>query len=325
MNLGDLEEAVWRSLGLHDQGNRLDWRRQEIRDALNMALDEVSQAGPLTFSLMREGAIALVAGTDTYALDDWTKRPIGFYTTDAAAHKVMMRLPRAADRDGSRAGNAVFGALGPWQLTLAPRSSTAAKSGDAASAAEGSVTVTKVGGVAWSTVTDVGRMLRLNGENGDYKITAVAGANSLTVDRPVRGRLAGTNVTGVGVGYTTKRWEIGPPGRFQIQILPKPSEARTLPYRYQAQPRRVLSASDTPELLEEYHHLLWKRTLHWISGFNEDDASYARFAQEYGAALQELRLRDADDMDSEESANYESMLDGGNMPRGLPNDAWSRR
>lgn len=318
MNFSDLQERCWQFLGYHDTGNRLDWARQNIKDALNETLDELCAAAPFQFNLTREGTIALVNGTATYGIDDWVKRPIEFWTADIAAHKVYLRLPRKADRDGARNTSASFGSLGPYEMTLAPRTSTAVKSGTAASATEGSTTVTKVGGTDW-TSADIGRMLRLNGEAEDYKITAVGGVTSLTVDKAVKGRLSGIGTTGTGAGYSSVRWEVGPPGRFQIQILPTPNVARTLNYRAIVNPRRMISQDDTPEVAVEYHHLLWKGALRMIALVREDSKSRAEFVQEYLSALDILRRSDQDDADSEDPAHYETLLDM--HPRGIPVDA----
>src|SRR3990167_4945374 len=129
MNFSDLQEACWRFLGQHDTGNRIDWQRQEIKDAINRTQYEVHQAAPWLWQSVRESSLALVNGTATYALNDWCARPLAFWTADSTAHKVMFRQPRIADRDGSRNSSASFGSLGPYEFVWTPRSTSAVLAG----------------------------------------------------------------------------------------------------------------------------------------------------------------------------------------------------
>lgn len=306
MNFNDLQEACWRYLGRHDSGNRLDWQRQEIRDAINRAYDEVVSAVPFMSTLVEENTISLVNGTSIYTLNDWVKRPLSFWTVDSAAHKVQLRLPRGVDRDGSRSTQN-YSTLGPYQLALGMRTATATKSGTSATVAEGSTSLTKSGGSNFAS-TDVGRMIRLNGEDADYKIAAYVSTSAVTLDRAVRSRLTGLGTTGVGSGYTSVRWEMGPVGRFQLNIVPTPTVSGTLYYRYYRLQRRLVNADDTPEIPEEYHFLLWVGALKWLRDFDEDSESYARAKQEYVEALENLRQMQHDDIDSDEVPPFDTQL-----------------
>lgn len=314
MNYVSLQEEMWTALGLHDPAQRLDWRRQKIKDALNTVLVEIADACPYLWNLVRESTLALVASTGTYYLNDWCRRPMSFYTTDSAAHKVASRHPRNADRDGSRSTTlSISGTNGPWQLTWTPHNTSGAKTGAAASATEGATSITGLSGLA---AVDVGRMIRLNGEENDYQIVSQA-TTSCVVDRAVRARLTGLGTTGVGAGYTSVRWEIGPPGRYRVQILPAPSEAYTLPYRYLAHPRKLVNTDETPELPEEFHHLMWKGALRLIGLHSDNDKKVALYGAEYAAALDLLRQRDQDLVDVEEGPHYESLDDVWTPPRGV--------
>lgn len=322
MNYNDLQEAVWRFLGNHDTANRVDWRRQEIRDAINMALDEIGTIAPFLWPLNRESTVSLVAGTATYTLDDWCQRALAFWTSDTSAHKIRYNNPRNADRNGMRNTNAAFGTLGPYDLTWAPRNTAAALAGAAASATEGGLTITGLTGLA---STHVGRMIRLNGEDQDYKIVSIS-VTTATVDKKIKSRLTGLGTTGLGGNYSAVRWEIGPVGRLQIQILPTPTVTKTINYRFYALPRRLLNNDETPELPTEYHHLLWKGALRWITGFNEDQNNYSMFKAEYEQGIEMLKRQDQEDMDSEDSPHYDSTLDQyvGGLPVDVSFRTWPR-
>lgn len=322
MNFNDLQEACWRFLGQHDTGNRVDWQRQEVRDAINNTQLELHSAFPWLWQSVRESTLSLVNGTATYALNDWCLRPLAFWTEGTAAHKVMFRQPRIADRDGSRNTSQSFGSLGPYELCWTPRSTTAAVSGTAGATTEGSATITKTAGTDWASA-HVGRMLRLKGESEDYSISAVASATSLTADRVFRGRITGLGTTGVSANYSAVKWEIGPPGRFQVKFLPAPTTSVTVYYRYIALPRRLVNADETPELPEEHHDLLWKGGLRMLSALKEDDASWQRFTAEYGAGVELLERRNIDDIDSEDAPHFETTLNN-DAYQGLPNDAHFR-
>ena len=319
MNFNDLQEACFRFLGLHDSAQRPDWRRQEVKDALNTSLDEVASQPPFLWNLVREADLSVVASTSVYTLDDWVAKPLFIWKSDTG-HKIRFINYRLSGRDHSRYPNAVPASLGPWELTWYPRSS-ALLSGTAASATEAATSVTGLSGL--TDANSVGRMVRLNGEDGDYKVLSQTGGTAATVDRAVRSRLTGLGTTGVGAGYTSVRWELSPRDRFCIKFLPTPAEASTVRYSFLALPRRLVNASDTPEIKEGFHHLLWKGALCKLGAFGEDDASYQRFKGEYEQARDELRKADNDESDSEDSPYFESLLGGdGFDPR--PVDTYSR-
>ncbi len=477
MNFGDLMEQVWISLGMPAAAQRQDFRRQEIKDAINTTLQEVASAPPFMFRLARETTLSILAGQSVYTLDDWCMRMLSMYTTGNAAHKVTMVEPRAADRDGSRNPNAVFGSLGPWRMTWSPRTQVAAYSGAAGATTGASVSE---GEIEISLPPDtellpehVGRMFRLNGEGVDYRIVSttridiagyavasfvgtittrqphgfsvsdviglssddiqpgkytvlgvvsatvftitLAGASdtdytaatgrvypgavgisdrhltsnvgavncaadpnlevgdtfllyflddpsgsamdgmhvvtavdevtgisfalvhgnigsssadpgsfivkvetSVTVDRPVRARITGQGVTGVGAGYTNVRWEIGPPDRIQLQMLPAPTEALSVNYRYMSRPRLLINTDETPELPDDMHHLLWKGALKYIRLSKQDQAMAGAYRQEYMEGLALLQSSDQDTQDSNTPPDYASL--GDDYPRGLPAD-----
>jgi len=305
MNLSSLEERCWEYLGKGEASMRLDFQRQQIRDALNEAQLEAAVKAPFHWDLVREGTIPIVVGTKEYTLDDWCLRPISFWTEGTTAHPVKLRHPYMVDRDGSRNTSHSYISNGPYEVVLIPRSTTAARSGTAASASEAATSVT---GCTGASATDIGRMLTLNGEDGDYLITAT-NTSSYTVDKTIRARLTGRGVTGAGAGYTSVPWAVGPTGRFRVKILQSPTEAGTLYYRYVRYPRRMINTTDRPELHEVWHRNLIAGALSKLSALVEDKEMYSLWKQEWMAALDEIAQNEPDDLPSEDVPDYVTLLD----------------
>ncbi len=305
MNYGTLQERCWNFLSQANTAGRADWKRQEIRDALNEVLYDVAGEPPFIWNLVREFTFDIVPNQSVYTLDDWIARPLALRTEDSNAHRVIFRNWRAVDRDGSRATGAVDGPLGPWQVTWYPRTSAALKSGAAASATEGSTSITGLSGL---NASDVGRMLRLNGEETDYKIVSQS-VTACVVDRAVRSRLSGEAVLGVGLGYSSVRWEISPPGRYRLEFVPKPTMTKTVHMKALVLPRLLLQDNETPEILTERHHLLWKGALRQLSALMEESENWQRYATEYQDALRQLRANEQDDADNEEGPWIETLYD----------------
>lgn len=335
MNFSNLLQQLWVGTGYpNPAADRQNWRLQSYRDAINTVLEEVIQTNaPFLFSQQREGTINLVAGTSIYTLDDWCARPLSIYTTDVAAHKLVYVRPRRADQNGMRNPSFVYPPLGPYTFTDAMRTSTPAVSGVSGasyglSASDGDLTVT-VGSSNTSFVgnTDIiGRRLRINGEYGDYTVLSVASAHVLNIDRPIKSRCDDSttcmNTDGAGAGYTQVKWEIGPPQRLRIQVLPTPSAAKTINYRYAVLPRRLLNGDDVPEINEEYHHLLWKGALRLVGAMKQNGDMIQQWGTEYGQALMELAKADQDDWDSDDAPKRETLMD--NLERGVPPGVYSR-
>ena len=324
MNFGDLQEQCWGFLGYLDTGQRLDQTRQQVKDAINAAQAEIANASPLAWGLTRESSLAIISGTALYTLDDWCERLLEMWCLDPIAQKVTLRLPRAADRIGIRSTSLGVPEGGPYEVVWYQDTTDAAKSGASGSSTgatvtEGSQSVSKgSSGTAWAA-SDVGRRLRFNGEDSDYKIATYSSATSITVDRPVRARIKGTGTTGVGAGYTQVRWEIGPAGLKRIQLLPSPTSSATLYYRYMVKPRRLINLDDVPEVPnEDFHHLLWKGALAHMTLLKEDLERYGAFRNEYAAALADWRRRDAEVVADGEDRPHIRGLDERTAERYLP-------
>jgi hypothetical protein len=323
MNLKTLEEHIWALQGQMDTANRKDWRRQLIRDHLNMAQQELCEIAPWLFRMLREDTISVVAGTQTYRLNDWCRFPTEFWTTQYGPLKVSLKLARLADRDGSRSTSLSLGALGPMQLTWAPATTSALASGSVGALSEAGTAFTKTGGSNLVSATHVGRMLRLKGEDQDYRITAVSSVDAATIDRAARGRLYGLGTTGVASNYSAANWEVSPAGRKQIMIIGVPSVAVTLNYRYVAQPRWLINDDERPEVEDTFHHFLWKRAASLMGAFNANDGQHQRWKAESDETMEQLKKQDMDTYDSEDVPYFSTLMENEGADR-APRDVYRR-
>lgn len=327
MNFQQLVEQLFQFTGHPDpSSDRPDYLTQQFRDAINSVTSEIcSICAPQTFALVREAVLPLVAGQNTYFLSDWCQRALSLYFTDPSSgftYDLKFRRPRNADMDGSRNPNLVVGQLGRFQVTLAPRTAVAqwgsAAGSQGASAAEGTqvILLGNDPDLQQLPAAAIGCMIKLNGDYGDYLIQeADVNANIVVVDRPVRSRVSGLTTTGVGPGYgasanpvaTPCKYEVSPKGRYRVQFLPVPTIVQSINYRYMALPRKLLSDDDEPEILEEYHHLIYKGACLKVAASKENQGLYQIYQQEFNDAMAEMRKSDIDDVDSTDAPQYETL------------------
>lgn len=313
MNKLELIERCWQELGYPSSADaRPDWRRQIIDDGLAEGQDEISRICPFMFSMIRESSLSLVAGTSEYALDDWCRYPISFYTLDDSAHKVFLRVPRIADYDGSRNPNLVQWGQGPFELVPIPRTTTPFATQASITESEGDTTIAANGAAA----TWVGRKVTFNNSSEDYKVSSVSAGVSFTMDKALRARLTGVGTTGTGAGLTAASVQVSPVGAFQIKVLGGVPETYTLYYRGVWIPRRMIADTDRPEIPDAYHHLLWKRALKNCVALNENNNAWQRVSADYERELEILKQSEQDMQDSDETPVIESTLDSHARPRG---------
>lgn len=318
MNFSDLQEECWKNLGYPDpNSDRTNALLQTIRDSLNGAMDDVAATcAPSLDRLTREATIDVVAGTQDYQLGDWVQRPLSMWTEGQYAHPIYFRRALAADRDGSRNSVYVVGSLGPFQAALLPRTQPgdnlngAAGASTGATATAGTTTVTFGASSTVLTSAVVGKMLRLNGEYADYKILSKDSDHVVTVDRPIITRVSGLGST-AGTGYSSVRWEISPPGRFKIRFLPNPTAAATVYYRYMAYPRKMLNASDEPELQEDMHLILVDGAMKRIAKIKQNAELYGMYGNDYQRFIENLKRSDVDDYSTDDTNQVETLR---NMP-----------
>lgn len=332
MNYSNLIERVFHTCGYPDSANnRRNGTLQQIMDAINTAYDEIcGTCAPELFALEQEGGVLLDAAgqygdgagynftniavpqgyNGEYALNDWVGYPLAFWTEGQFSHRVEVRRHRNAIRDGLRSTMFVPMSLGPWTLSWVPRSRFGVQNfgagASSATAAEGTTAVS-VGNVTVDS-SYVGRMLRLNGEDGDYKVTAQDGVHGLTVDRPIRSRMDGLmTTTGVGAGYTGVRWELSPPGAYRIKIMPPPNAATILYYSYIPLPRILLNLTDTPEIQRKFHDLIWKGALKNIGAQKQNAALYGTYVNEFDQAVERFKRSDLDQHSSDDVPRTETL------------------
>lgn len=310
MNLGDLMEKVFIETGSPDpSSDRPDYVWQRNKDAINTAMDELAATcAPSLQFLTRETTITVLAGQSDYPINDWCQRPLSMWVEGPFATQIEFRKALSADRDGSRNSLLVPLQFGPYQVALLPRTTIPALSNvpgatTGAAATEGTPTVVIGSANAVLTADAVGRMICLNGDAEDYRITAQA-SRTITVDRAIRSRISGLGVSHVGAGYanTATCWEIGPSGRFMLRFLPAPNAPFTAFVRYMAYPRRMVNLTEKPELQSDMHHLLWKGALRAIGATKQNDAMYQMYTKEFADALANLKASDIDDYSSPDTA-----------------------
>lgn len=253
MNFSSIQSQVFAHTGRITDGDIKDWERQKVRDDINMTLDEImSVMEPYYWRHVDEQSLTLVAGTTVYTLADDTLTPIEFYTADERARPVRYVDPGEADWSGSRNTNAT--ASYALELTWYPPTTTAAKSGTAASMTTNTATITKVGGTDWES-TDVGKIIRLDGD-ASFLISAFTSATSITVDQTYIGKLSGATANNSPSSLSSVKWEVTPPGVPRVVVVPGVTEGETLKYRRSFRHRRLYVGSDTPDIPEKYHPLL---------------------------------------------------------------------
>ena len=313
MNFSEMQERVWQELGYPSSSDaRPDWKLQIIKDGCNEGLDELARLCPFMFQMVRETTLSLVAGTTDYALDDWCRWPLSFYTLDNNAHKVQLRVPRLADYDGSRNPNLNQWAQGPYELVPIPRTTTPFATQASVTASELATTIPAVSAAA----TWANRKVTFNNGSEDYKVSSVSAGVSIVIDKALKARLTGVGQTGVGGGLNSASMQISPPGVYQVRVLGGVPEASTLYYRYVAIPRRLIVDTDRPEIPDAYHNLIWKRALKNCASLNENTNAWQRVAADYERELEILKASEQDTQDSDEVPRCESTLDYHAHPRG---------
>jgi len=296
LNLTDIEELVWRHLGFHASGQKLDHRLQQIRDDANWSLGEVLRQGPFIWHYVKESSFDLVSGTSVYTLDDFCKKVIGsMWTEDTQAHDIDMVAAGQLDSSGAKNSSASYLSTGPFEIAPYPCLSAPVTRGTDASVTEGATTVTTSGGAF--TAAMVGSRIRLNGEDYDFSIQAFTNSNSIelghswdtSVTRAYRARIAGIGVTGVGSGLSTVKWEVTPAGTMRVVVRPTPTAAKTIYYRYRRMHERLLNADDVIDLPEDYHDVIGWGTLMRQAYFTKDWKAYGVAKSHYQEGMVRIK------------------------------------
>ena len=302
MNFLQLQNKFFEEgVGYHESAQKKDYMRQSCKDAINEVQMEAARLRPHLWGLTDETTVSIVVGTQNYYINDWCLRPISFYTKDQAARKIPFRWPANADRDGSRNSGMVFSAYGNWSLSWKPKNIAAILAGTGAAVVEGATSVTGLTGLG--TTGYEGRLLRIGGDDNDYKIVSHT-ATTAVIDKAHRGVLSGLGTTGAAANYSSKKWEIGPPGLYRLEVLPTPTEAVTLYVRYARRPRRLIADDDVPEIPEEFHNMLWRAALSKVSFAKKDSELFMAGKAEFEELKRELMAHDDSDLQDEDDACF---------------------
>ena len=310
-------------MGIPDESTIPDYIRQQIKDDLNATLDDIINAVTYPWHLVRESSFATVAGTSTYTLDEDVKRPLSFWVESSQARKLRFIDPRTLDSDGSK--NTSASMVYPVQISWYPGTTSAGASGAAGATAgvsitEGSTTVTKTGGTAWTTASHAGKVIRINGEGMDFLVSSVTDSNTLVLNRAYRARLSGIGVTGVGSSLSQVSWEISPTGMYRVLIKPAPAGAETISFRYLKKHGYLLNSDDVPDLPNEFHRVLLAGAIMRNAKYQEDENGHSSYRDEYGQGIAQFVAQDRTEVDATEQVGYESPIATTNiMP--YPRDA----
>lgn len=306
MNLGDMVEAVFRMAGKHDTSQRMNCDRQEIIDKLNYAQLDLAMQAPYVCNLRREGSIAIVNGTTTYALDDLCEYPLDFKVVGVSNDYRLVGInPQRGYMESARF--LVQGPDGPFEFLTGPRSTTAAFSTTLDDAvAEGGTTLNfETSGL---TAALIGRRVEFQGESGDYRVASVSDANTLVLDRGVRARMTGRATTGVGTGYADHApVKIGPAGCITITPRPAPTAAATWKYLYVKRPDWLGYDTDAPEIPHQYHEALVAFASAAYLKYQGNLEKAAGFQGDYQRAADKLMKRDNDDIPDRKPVHFASV------------------
>ena len=289
MNLTTLRERIWNSLGLFETDQRPNYMRQEIDDALNFAILDIYQRTHWWWHFLDEVDLDIVAGTSDYELDDYCWLPVALKLQGNDEDFIEFVAPAEADRQGLRQPSLVQSSAGPFQWTWKPSRRTAAKLGNI-DIDDGTKDVTINSIDVALTSADVGRRVRINGEQPDYVIATV-GSGTCTLDRNYRSprRLRATDDAGddrAGVSF-----EVSPGPVWKVTLSPAPSQNMTVTVRMARRPRWLLHGAEVPEIDEKAHEVLELAARRNLCRFTEDSKNWAIYNGEYEAGIKRLRER----------------------------------
>jgi hypothetical protein len=310
MNYGDIQGYIQRHIGHPTSSIIEDQVRQEIRDAVNAAMDEaMAEMEPYFWWHVKESSISASSATEIYTLNDRCLSPLNFWTEDSRARQIPFIDPREMDRNGLKNENATQSyadAITWYETTSSAGSSGAAGATAGISITSGTAAVTKTGGTAF-TSADEGKLLRINDEI-DIPILTYTSANALTLERAYVGRISGTDQDNTPGSLTQVAWQISPPGRYRVKIPPAPAAGETIYYRYARAHAPLLNNSDIPDLPAKYHMILVWGGLANVALFRNDAQAHEMYFVRYQRLLDKMRRENDDALGSRTKLTYSSAL-----------------
>lgn len=282
MNFQALRESLYREAGKQQSGQRPNYFLQQVDDCINNAIDRIKKATQWWNYDIRIGSLSIVSGTKTYDLNDFCLLPISFWTEGDEAHPITLVQVKEMDYSGLRSTEVLEAENGPYRYSWYPRRHTTSKQG-VCNITEDDATVAAT---SWSVgssfaTTDVGKRIRFQGREIDFEILSRTDANTIELNRNWRGLLTGTGTSGTSGNLSSGKFEISPPGIWQVEFNPEPSEAQTVYYRYVRMWTKLLHNDETPALPEDYHYIIpygaRAELLRYLKDFEAADRAEATF------------------------------------------------
>lgn len=290
MNLTALREYCFRYLGYHQSSQRPNYLRQEVDDAINLAVQDIKDEVHYYYDDVRQTTISVVSGTNTYEVEDVMLLPISLWTEGTAAHKIELVHWDEVLRSGLKNNDIIEGTYGPYIFRFYPGRTTASKS-MTCSITEADATLTRSAGDSFAS-SDVGKRVRINGEEMEYLIASYTDANNVELDRNYRGRLTGEATDGLSGNSGSVTCEVSPPNAWQLEFEPEPSASQTVYVLYIRKTRQLLHGAEVPQFPEQWHKTIATGALKRLSAYTEDPpGEYAKWAAVYASDIKKIKAK----------------------------------
>lgn len=256
MNYKQIREAIWRWAGFPTADGRQDNLLQEIREAINATNADVFMSTPFWWFNIQKWSVSVVAGTTYYTIDDWCRLPTRIWVEGDTAGPLDFLSPEEVDRQGLRSTSMVQTGDSIRTYTMKEMRRTALYNCVGNTVAS-NTTFTRTSGDALVDAM-VGHRVRVNGEPVDYKVVSVnSGANTFVVDKPYQSMLSlSEGTSGASSNTTAGTFEFSPGPVWQLEIMPSPSESKTVYVWGNARERYLTEDTDIPEIPEGWQEVL---------------------------------------------------------------------
>jgi hypothetical protein len=288
MNYAAAQEHLWRLLGKHDSNGRRDYMVEQVREAVNAAVDRLKNEGRELLYDIRQGTVSLVSGTSTYDLDDFCLMPITFYTVSGnSPGELEPIIGSEVDALGLRSPSLYQITGSVYHFTWKEFRQTASKS--TTSNISGTA-ITRTSGDSFAA-TDVGRRVRINGERPDYTVAAYVSTDAVTLSRSYVARRTGEAVSSDTTTATAATVELSPPPVRQLEIVPACQTSLTLYYKYIRQWPYLLGDSEVLPVEQRWDEavidLAYAEIMKWTENHEAADRAEAR-AQRWLTKMKEI-------------------------------------
>lgn len=256
MNYRQIQEALWRWAGFPTADGRQDNLLQEIREAINNTHHDVFLSTPFWWFNIQKWTVSAIAGTSYYTVSDWLRLPTRIWVEGDTAGPLDFLTPEEVDRQGLRSTSQTQtgDSIRTYTMKEMRRDPLYTVVGNTV---VGNTTFTRTSG---DLLVDamVGLRVRVNGEPVDYKVESInAVANTYVVDKayvPMLSLSEGT--TGAGSNTTGGTMEFSPGPVWQLEIMPVPSESKSIYVWGNARERYLTADTDVPEIPEGWQEVM---------------------------------------------------------------------